>query len=442
MTRINKALDPASAQGEYIGLTLIEPAAADGAGRRAAGDVRARPAALLRGRLPGVRRPRRACRRRADRRGRLGGGRRPPRPRARAGDRLPLLTRMIGAPLHVDIGPGTVAQLAPLLADRRISSGGHVAVVVGPGLGEEIAETLRPGLGNAAFWTLDGGGVAEANALAKRLRGRVLRRARGHRRRQDARRLQARLHALRAPDGRGRDEPRARRHRLAGRVAGGGGPQGLLRRPDADRPRRRPRLRAPLRGADAALGDRRRDLQPRRDRGLAARRRRAARAGRRARGDVRPDRREGDPAPQRTGSTTPTSSSRSPRRSCSAASRWRPPGRAARAAAATTRSCTRSTTSSPAPRATASSPAPARCSRRTCAATRRWPRAIDACLTRHGLPRLPADLGLTEAQFAEAVVRRAGHAPGPLHDPRAPGARPHGGQRACPRVRRRLRSLS
>ena len=29
----------------------------------------------------------------------------------------------------------------------------------------------------------------------------------------------------------------------------------------------------------------------------------------------------------------------------------------------------------------------------------------DACLTRHGLPRTPADLGLTEAQFAQAVVR-------------------------------------
>ena len=29
MDRINKALDPATAQGEYIGLTLIEPAAAD-----------------------------------------------------------------------------------------------------------------------------------------------------------------------------------------------------------------------------------------------------------------------------------------------------------------------------------------------------------------------------------------------------------------------------
>src|SRR5215212_8704041 len=29
MTRINKALDPATAQGEYIGLTLIEPAASE-----------------------------------------------------------------------------------------------------------------------------------------------------------------------------------------------------------------------------------------------------------------------------------------------------------------------------------------------------------------------------------------------------------------------------
>ena len=170
MTRINKALDPSTSQGEYIGLTLIEPAAAGAAHRRPARDVGARPAALLRGRLPGVRRPRRQGRGRADRRGRLGGGRRPPRPRARAGDRLPLLTRMIGAPLHVDIGPGAVAQLAPLLADRRISSGGHVAVVVGPGLGEEIGELLRPQLENADITTVANGGVDDANRLAMRLR--------------------------------------------------------------------------------------------------------------------------------------------------------------------------------------------------------------------------------------------------------------------------------
>ncbi len=83
---------------------------------------------------------------------------------------MPLLTRMIGAPLSVDIGPGAVAHLAPLLADRRISSGGHVAVVVGPGLGEEIADTLRPRLANADFVTLGDGGVHEAYELAKRVR--------------------------------------------------------------------------------------------------------------------------------------------------------------------------------------------------------------------------------------------------------------------------------
>jgi glycerol-1-phosphate dehydrogenase [NAD(P)+] len=83
---------------------------------------------------------------------------------------VPLLTRMVGTPLTIDIGPGTVAGLAPLLADRRISSGGHVAVVVGPGLGEEIAAALRPQLANAELWTLDQGGVEAASALARRLR--------------------------------------------------------------------------------------------------------------------------------------------------------------------------------------------------------------------------------------------------------------------------------
>ena len=40
---------------------------------------------------------------------------------------MALLTRMVGVPLIIDIGAGAVAGLAPLLADRRISSGGHVA---------------------------------------------------------------------------------------------------------------------------------------------------------------------------------------------------------------------------------------------------------------------------------------------------------------------------
>jgi glycerol-1-phosphate dehydrogenase [NAD(P)+] len=83
---------------------------------------------------------------------------------------MPLLTRMVGAPLTVDIGPGAVAGLAPLLADRRISSGGRVAVVVGPGLGEEIAAALRPQLPDADVRSVDGGGARAGSELAGDLR--------------------------------------------------------------------------------------------------------------------------------------------------------------------------------------------------------------------------------------------------------------------------------
>ena len=83
---------------------------------------------------------------------------------------MPLLSRMVGTPLAVDIGPGAVASLAPLLADRRISSGGHVAIAVGPGLGEEIAAHLRPQPANAEIITVANGNVEEASELAKRLR--------------------------------------------------------------------------------------------------------------------------------------------------------------------------------------------------------------------------------------------------------------------------------
>ena len=83
---------------------------------------------------------------------------------------MALLSRMVGAPLTIDIGPGAVAGLAPLLADRRISSGGHVAIAVGPGQGEEIAEVLRPQLANADIWMVEGGSVEAATELRGRLR--------------------------------------------------------------------------------------------------------------------------------------------------------------------------------------------------------------------------------------------------------------------------------
>ncbi len=83
---------------------------------------------------------------------------------------MPLLSRMVGTPLAVDIGPGAVDTLAPLLHDRRISAGGHVAVVVGPGQGEQLAGVLRPQLENAEIWHVEGGSVSAAMDLAKRLR--------------------------------------------------------------------------------------------------------------------------------------------------------------------------------------------------------------------------------------------------------------------------------
>jgi glycerol-1-phosphate dehydrogenase [NAD(P)+] len=83
---------------------------------------------------------------------------------------VPLLTRMLGAPLVIDIFAGAVDRLGPLLADRRLSSGGDVAAVVGPGLGEEIAAQLRPQLANAEIFHLPECTLGSATDLAERLR--------------------------------------------------------------------------------------------------------------------------------------------------------------------------------------------------------------------------------------------------------------------------------
>ena len=77
---------------------------------------------------------------------------------------------MIACPLAVEIGSGAVGTLAALLSDRRISSGGQVAVVVGPGQGEEIVGVIRPVLEKADAFNVEGGTVQAALDLADRLR--------------------------------------------------------------------------------------------------------------------------------------------------------------------------------------------------------------------------------------------------------------------------------
>src|SRR5213076_336205 len=134
-------------------------------------DVAARSGALLRGRLPGVRRSRRAGGRRSHRHDGMGGGRRSPRPCLRAGAAVPLLARMIPSPLNVHVRRGAIAQLADLLADQRISTHGRVAVAVGPTLGDEIVETIRPTLADATVYRVRDGTIDDAQELAGVLRG-------------------------------------------------------------------------------------------------------------------------------------------------------------------------------------------------------------------------------------------------------------------------------
>ncbi|MFG1996691.1 iron-containing alcohol dehydrogenase family protein [Actinoplanes sp. NPDC048988] len=85
---------------------------------------------------------------------------------------MPLLARSVQAPLHIIVRRGAVADLGQILADGRISAGGDVAVVVGPGLGERIVELIRPSLRSADIFTTTGGTLDAALELADKLRSR------------------------------------------------------------------------------------------------------------------------------------------------------------------------------------------------------------------------------------------------------------------------------
>ncbi|MEU8259780.1 iron-containing alcohol dehydrogenase family protein [Micromonospora sp. NPDC048999] len=85
---------------------------------------------------------------------------------------MPLLARTILTPLYIDVRRGAVADLATILVDGRISAGGDVAVVVGPGQGGQIAELIRPSLRSADVFTVAGGSLDAADDLGAKLRNR------------------------------------------------------------------------------------------------------------------------------------------------------------------------------------------------------------------------------------------------------------------------------
>ena len=81
---------------------------------------------------------------------------------------MPLLARMLAAPLVVDVRPGAVAGLGDLLTERRIATTGRVAVAVGPGQGESILADLR--LEHAEIFLTGDGTHDNAVDLGRRLR--------------------------------------------------------------------------------------------------------------------------------------------------------------------------------------------------------------------------------------------------------------------------------
>ncbi|TDD82014.1 iron-containing alcohol dehydrogenase [Actinomadura darangshiensis] len=83
---------------------------------------------------------------------------------------MPLLTRMLNAPLSIDVRRGAVAGLGELLADKRIATEGRVAVAVGPGQGDQIAEQVKASLDACEVFQVAGGTVDAAVDLGSKLR--------------------------------------------------------------------------------------------------------------------------------------------------------------------------------------------------------------------------------------------------------------------------------
>jgi glycerol-1-phosphate dehydrogenase [NAD(P)+] len=82
---------------------------------------------------------------------------------------MPLLARLLPAPLAVDVRRGAIADLAGLLADRRIATEGRVAVALGPGVhGDGVAARLE--IGDAEVFRVSDATVDAAVSLGKRLR--------------------------------------------------------------------------------------------------------------------------------------------------------------------------------------------------------------------------------------------------------------------------------
>jgi glycerol-1-phosphate dehydrogenase [NAD(P)+] len=84
---------------------------------------------------------------------------------------VPVLARTVATPIVIEVRPGAIEALAPLLRDGRISTGGKVAIVIGPGHGEDLAEGLARNLPLASIHVVEGATLEGAQELVQALRG-------------------------------------------------------------------------------------------------------------------------------------------------------------------------------------------------------------------------------------------------------------------------------
>lgn len=83
---------------------------------------------------------------------------------------MSLLKRTIETPLYIDIRKGALDDLATVLADQRVSSTGHIAVVLTEGGKKKFEERLKKAAPNADFYISPGNSLDDAKALAENLK--------------------------------------------------------------------------------------------------------------------------------------------------------------------------------------------------------------------------------------------------------------------------------
>jgi glycerol-1-phosphate dehydrogenase [NAD(P)+] len=79
---------------------------------------------------------------------------------------MPVLTRLVPAPVAIDIRSGALEDLAGLLADQRVSSRGKLAIAISGGSGAKLRERLAPALPGADWYEVGGGTIDDAIKLA------------------------------------------------------------------------------------------------------------------------------------------------------------------------------------------------------------------------------------------------------------------------------------